>query len=54
MSGLFCGMTGMLSVCGESPHRAQQYINRIYSKLHIEGDAGSKRKRLPELFSQKT
>ena len=32
----------------------KQYINQIYSKLHIEGDARSKRKRLLELLSQKT
>ena len=30
----------------------KQYINQIYSKLHIEGDARSKRKRLLALFSQ--
>ena len=32
----------------------KQYINHIYSKLHIEGDARSKRKRLLALLSQKT
>lgn len=32
----------------------KQYINQIYSKLHIEGDARSKRKRLLALLSQKT
>ena len=32
----------------------KQYINRIYSKLHIEGDARSKRKRLLTLLSQNT
>ncbi len=32
----------------------KQYINQIYSKLHIEGDARSKRKRLLSLLSQKT
>ncbi|MGN0167917.1 MAG: response regulator transcription factor [Acetatifactor sp.] len=32
----------------------KQYINQIYSKLHIEGDTRIKRKRLSELFSQKT
>lgn len=32
----------------------KQYINQIYSKLHIEGDARSKRKRLLTLFLQKT
>ncbi|MGN0414697.1 MAG: response regulator transcription factor [Agathobacter sp.] len=32
----------------------KQYINRIYSKLHIEGNARSKRKRLLTLLSQKT
>ena len=32
----------------------KQYVNRIYSKLHIEGDTRNKRKQLAELFSQKT
>lgn len=32
----------------------KQYINQIYSKLHLEGDARSKRKRLLALLSQKT
>ena len=32
----------------------KQYINRIYSKLHIDGDARSKRKRLLTLLSQNT
>lgn len=32
----------------------KQYINQIYSKLHIEGDTRTKRKRLSELLSQKT
>ena len=32
----------------------KQYINQIYSKLHIEGDPRTKRMRLSELFSQKT
>ena len=32
----------------------KQYINQIYSKLQIEGDARSKRKRLLALLSQKT
>ncbi|MGN0331998.1 MAG: LuxR C-terminal-related transcriptional regulator [Lachnospiraceae bacterium] len=32
----------------------KQYVNQIYSKLHIEGDTRTKRKRLAELFSQKT
>ena len=32
----------------------KQYINQIYSKLHIEGDARSKRARLLALLSQKT
>ena len=32
----------------------KQYINQIYSKLHIEGDTRTKRKQLAELFSQKT
>ena len=31
----------------------KQYINQIYSKLHIEGDGRSKRKRLLSLLSQK-
>ncbi len=30
----------------------KQYVSRIYSKLHIEGGARTKRKRLAELFSQ--
>ena len=32
----------------------KQYINRIYSKLHIKGDARNKRKRLLTLLSQNT
>ena len=32
----------------------KQYVNQIYSKLHIEGDTRTKRKRLAELFEQKT
>lgn len=32
----------------------KQYMNQIYSKLHIEGDTRTKRKQLSELFSQKT
>ena len=32
----------------------KQYINQIYSKLHIEGDARSKRKRLLALLLPKT
>ena len=32
----------------------KQYINRIYSKLHIEGDARSKRAQLLMFLSQKT
>ena len=32
----------------------KQYINQIYSKLHIEGDTRTKRKQLFELFLQKT
>ena len=32
----------------------KQYINQIYSKLHIEGDARSKRKRLLAPLPQKT
>ena len=32
----------------------KQYINQIYSKLHIEGDPRAKRRQLAELFSQNT
>ena len=32
----------------------KQYVNQIYSKLHIEGDIRTKRKQLAELFSQNT
>ena len=32
----------------------KQYVNQIYSKLHIEGDTRTKRKQLVELFSQNT
>lgn len=32
----------------------KQYINQIYAKLQLEGDARAKRKRLLELLSQKT
>ena len=32
----------------------KQYVNRIYSKLHIEGDTRTKRKALAGLFGQKT
>ena len=32
----------------------KQYVNQIYSKLHIEGDTRTKRKQLAELFTQKT
>ena len=32
----------------------KQYINQIYSKLHIEGDTRTKRRRLAELLSQKS
>ena len=32
----------------------KQYINRIYSKLQMEGDARTKRKRLAELFIKKS
>ena len=32
----------------------KQYVNQIYSKLHMEGDTRTKRKRLAELFGQKT
>ena len=32
----------------------KQYVNQIYSKLHIAGDTRTKRKQLAELFSQNT
>ena len=32
----------------------KQYVNQIYSKLHIEGDTRTKRKALAGLFGQKT
>ena len=32
----------------------KQYVNQIYSKLHIEGDTRTKRKQLAELILQKT
>ena len=32
----------------------KQYVNRIYSKLHIEGDQRTKRRRLAELLTQKS
>ena len=32
----------------------KQYVNQIYSKLHIEGDTRTKRKRLAALLGQKT
>ncbi len=32
----------------------KQYVNQIYSKLHMEGDTRTKRKRLAGLFWQKT
>ncbi|MCI6888201.1 MAG: LuxR C-terminal-related transcriptional regulator [Lachnospiraceae bacterium] len=32
----------------------KQYVNQIYSKLHIEGDTRTKRKQLAALLSQKT
>ena len=32
----------------------KQYVNQIYSKLHIEGDTRTKRRQLAELFLQKT
>ncbi len=32
----------------------KQYVNQIYSKLHIEGDTRTKRKQLTDLLSQKT
>ena len=30
----------------------KQYTNRIYSKLHIEGDTRTKRQRLAEILKQ--
>lgn len=35
---------------GFSEGTVKQYLNRIYGKLHLEGDAGTKRRRLEELF----
>ena len=32
----------------------KQYVNQIYSKLHIEGDTRTKRKQLAELLREKT
>ena len=32
----------------------KQYVNQIYSKLHIEGDTRTKRKQIAERFSQNT
>ena len=32
----------------------KQYVNQIYSKLHIEGDTRTKRKTLTGLLGQKT
>ena len=32
----------------------KQYVNQIYSKLHIEGDTRTKRKTLAGLLGQKT
>lgn len=32
----------------------KQYVNQIYSKLHIEGDQRTKRRRLAELLTQKS
>ena len=32
----------------------KQYVNQIYSKLHIEGDTRTKRARLSELLSKNT
>ena len=31
----------------------KQYVNQLYSKLHIEGDTQTKRKQLAELLGQK-
>lgn len=31
----------------------KQYVNQLYSKLHIEGDTKTKRKQLAELLRQK-
>ena len=35
---------------GFSEGTVKQYLNRIYGKLHLEGDARNKRRRLEELF----
>ena len=40
--------------CYLSEGSVKQYVNQIYSKLHMEGDTRTKRKRLTELFGQKT
>ena len=32
----------------------KQYVNQIYSKLHIEGDTRTKRRQLTALLRQKT
>ena len=32
----------------------KQYVNQIYSKLHIEGDTRTKRKQLARLLREKT
>ena len=32
----------------------KQYVNQIYSKLHIEGDQRTKRRRLAELLAHKS
>ncbi len=37
-----------------SEDSVKQYVNQIYSKLHIEGDTRTKRKQLAALFLQKT
>ena len=46
-----CEIAGKLFL---SEGSVKQYINQIYSKLHIEGDTRSKRARLLTLLSQKT
>ena len=37
---------------GFSEGTVKQYLNRIYGKLHLEGDARNKRRRLEELLKQ--
>ena len=37
---------------GFSEGTVKQYLNRIYGKLHLDGDARNKRRRLEELLKQ--